>query len=151
MSKILDLYKFISSCFWGPDYESQAMSNVFSKFRLTPLIYHYDVEGVLGLGQREHRPFQWPRVSLVTWGTLQVRILIRQAKEWSYPWTNKQTNKQTCFQNSNFNNFKTILFSDYNPLELASHDQQGFFSSASTITTVLTSILMTSLAISILA
>lgn len=40
---------------------------------------------------------------------------------------------------------------DYNPLELASHDQQGFFSSASTITTVLTSILMTSLAISILA
>ena len=56
------------------------------------------------------------------------------------------------FQNFNFNNFKIILlFSDYNPLELASHDQQGFFSSASTITTVLSSILMTSLAISILA
>ena len=58
---------------------------------------------------------------------------------------------QMCFQNFNFNNFKIILFSDYNPLELASHDQQGFFSSASTITTVLSSILMTSLAISILA
>jgi len=40
---------------------------------------------------------------------------------------------------------------DYNPLELASHDQQGFFSSASSITTVLASILMTSLTIALIA
>ena len=40
----------------------------------TSLVRHYDVEGVLGLGEREHRPLQWPRVSLLTRGTLQIRI-----------------------------------------------------------------------------
>jgi len=40
---------------------------------------------------------------------------------------------------------------DYNPLELASHDQQGFFSSASSITAVLSSILITNIAIAIIA
>ena len=40
----------------------------------TSLVRHYDVEGVLGLGEREHRPLQWPHVSLLTQGTLQIRI-----------------------------------------------------------------------------
>jgi len=40
---------------------------------------------------------------------------------------------------------------DYNPLELASHDQQGYFSSASSIASVLSSILFTSLTIALLA
>ena len=31
-----------------------------------PLIHPSGVEGVLGLGECEHRSFQWPRVSLVT-------------------------------------------------------------------------------------
>ena len=39
--------------------------------------------GVLSLGKHEHRPSQWPRVSLVPRGTLQ--IWIRQAKVRSYP------------------------------------------------------------------
>jgi hypothetical protein len=35
--------------------------------------------GVLGLGEREHRPLQWPRVSLLTRATLQIRIrFVRQ-------------------------------------------------------------------------
>ena len=41
---------------------------------LTPLIHPYGVEGLISLGQGEHRPFQWPRISLVTQGTLQIRI-----------------------------------------------------------------------------
>ena len=49
---------------------------------LTPLIHHYDVEGVLGLGQHEHRPFQLPHVTLVTWGTLQIQIrFVRQRSD----------------------------------------------------------------------
>ena len=47
------------------------------------------MEGVLGLGQCEHRPFQWPCVSLVTWGTLQVRIqFVRQRSDPSLEQTN---------------------------------------------------------------
>ena len=39
-----------------------------------------------------HRPFQWPRVSLVTWGTLKIRIwLVRQRKFDPTLETNKQT------------------------------------------------------------
>ena len=34
------------------------------------LIHLRGVEGVLGFGEREHRPFQWPRVSLVPRATL---------------------------------------------------------------------------------
>ena len=45
----------------------------------TSLLHLYDVEGVLGLGECEHRPFQWPRVSLLTWGTLETGIqFVRQ-------------------------------------------------------------------------
>ena len=48
------------------------------------------MEGVLGLGQCEHRPFQWPSVSLVTWGTLQIRIrFVRQKGDPSLEQTNK--------------------------------------------------------------
>ena len=37
------------------------------------------MEGVLRLGQRELRPFHWPRVSLATRGSMQVQIqFIRQ-------------------------------------------------------------------------
>ena len=49
------------------------------------LIHHYDVEGVLILGQREHRPFQWRRVSLLT------QIRIRFVRQRSAP-TLEQTN-----------------------------------------------------------
>ena len=49
---------------------------------LTPLIHHYDVEEVLGLGQHEQRPFQWPRVSLVTQGAMQIRTqFVRQGSD----------------------------------------------------------------------
>ena len=44
-----------------------------------------------GGGQREHRPFQWPLVSLVTRGTLQIRIqFVRQRRDPTLK-TNKQT------------------------------------------------------------
>ena len=57
---------------------------------LTPLIHHYDVKGVLGLGQHEHRPFQWPHVSLVTQETLQIRIwFVRQRRDPTLEQTNK--------------------------------------------------------------
>ena len=54
------------------------------------LIHHDDVEGVLGLGECEHIPFQWPHVSLLTQGTLQVRI--RYVRQRNKP-TLEQTNK----------------------------------------------------------
>ena len=76
--------------------------NEFMKSLLGPtsLIHHYDVEGVLGLGEREHIPPQWPRVSLLTWGTLQIRIRFVRLR--SDP-TLEQTNKWShCFsQNMN--------------------------------------------------
>ena len=44
-----------------------------------PLIHSCRVEGVLGFGEREQRPFHWPRVSLATRGSMQVQIqFIRQ-------------------------------------------------------------------------
>ena len=55
------------------------------------LIHLHGVQGALGFGEREHRPFQWPRVSLVPRGTLQIQIqfgLILPLKQ-----TNKETNK----------------------------------------------------------
>ena len=52
------------------------------------------VEGVLGLGGREQRPLQWPRISLLTQGTLLIRIgFVRQR---SNP-TLEQKNKQQCW------------------------------------------------------
>ena len=42
---------------------------------MTSLIYHYDVKGLLGLGDREHRPLQWSHVSLLTRGTLEIQIV----------------------------------------------------------------------------
>ena len=51
-------------------------------FGLRLLIHLLYVEMFLalgGIGEREHKPFQWPLVSLVPWGTLQIRIqFIRQ-------------------------------------------------------------------------
>ena len=52
------------------------------------------------LGECEHRPFQWPRVSLVLWGTLQIRIRF-------YSW-NKQTNKQTIFHSFQLKSMKEV-------------------------------------------
>ena len=58
--------------------------------RSTSLIHHYDVEGVLGLGECEHRPLQWPRVSSLTQGTKQVRIrFVRQRSNPALEQTNK--------------------------------------------------------------
>ena len=45
------------------------------------------MDGVLGLGEREHEPIQWPDVSLLTQGTLQIQ------KGAMLP-LKKQTNKQ---------------------------------------------------------
>ena len=54
---------------------------------LTSLIHHYDVEGVLGLGEREHRPHQWTRVQ----GTLQIGIrIVRQRIDPTLEQRNKQ-------------------------------------------------------------
>ena len=59
------------------------------------LIHHYDVEGVLILGQREHRPFQWRHVSLLT----QIRIrFVRQRSAPTLEQTNKQRKLRDIFQ-----------------------------------------------------
>ena len=56
----------------------------------TSLVRHYDVKGALGLGEREHRPLQWPHVSLLTQGTLQIQIsLVRQRSDPTLEQTNK--------------------------------------------------------------
>ena len=47
------------------------------------------------------------------------------------------------------NLFFFFFFADYNPMELASHDQQGFFSSASSRNSVLTSNTLLSLIIAL--
>ena len=58
-----------------PFHSSQFLPLVFIPLWLTSLIHHYDVEGVLGLGEREHRPHQWTSVQ----GTLQIGIrIVRQ-------------------------------------------------------------------------
>ena len=63
------------------------------------LIHHYDVEGVLILGQHEHRPFQWCHVSLLTQGTLQIRIrFVRQRSAPDLEQTNKQRKLRDIFQ-----------------------------------------------------
>ena len=66
------------------------------------LINPYGVEGVLGLGECEDRPFQWPCVSLVTWGTLQIGTLetnkqtINFVSAWDRSWfMRRQTNFNT--------------------------------------------------------
>ena len=52
------------------------------------------MEGVLGYGEGEHRPFQWPCVSLVPQGTLQIRMrFVRQSSDPILE-TNKQTETQ---------------------------------------------------------
>ena len=77
----------------------------------TPLIHHYDVEGVLCLGQREHRPFQWPRVSLLTPGTLQIRIrFVRQRRN---P-TLEQTNNRVILHLSLRSLHEATLFTNEN-------------------------------------
>ena len=49
-------------------------------FRPRLLIHLSRLEGVLGLWEREYRPYQWPRVSLVLQGTLQIQIwFVRQS------------------------------------------------------------------------
>ena len=64
-------------------------------FGLRLLIHLLYVEMFLalgGIGEREHKPFQWPLVSLVPWGTLQIRIqFIRQRFDPTLE-TKKQTN-----------------------------------------------------------
>ena len=73
------------------------------------LIHHYDVEGVLILGQHEHRPFQWPRVSLVTWGTLQIWIqLVRQMSNPTLEKTNKQTMKSRILPKNKQNTLRLV-------------------------------------------
>ena len=55
------------------------------------LIHLSCVEGVLGFGECEYRPIQWPRVSLVPRGTLQIRIrFFRQRFDPALEQTNKQ-------------------------------------------------------------
>ena len=67
-------------------------------YRSTSLIHHYDVEGVLGPGEREHIPLQWPRVSLLTWGTLQMRIrFVRQRSNPTLEQTNNVVIEQSKF------------------------------------------------------
>ena len=59
------------------------------------IIHHYDMEGLLILGQREHRPFQWRRVSLLT----QIRIrFVRQRSAPTLEQTNKQRKLRDIFQ-----------------------------------------------------
>ena len=49
------------------------------------------VEGGLAFGEREHRPLRWPCFSLLTRGTLQIRIqFIRQRSDPTLEQTNKQ-------------------------------------------------------------
>ena len=59
--------------------------------RSSYIIHLHRVEGVLDFEEREHRPFQWPRVSLKSWGTLQ--IWIRYVIQRFDP--TLETNKQT--------------------------------------------------------
>ena len=47
---------------------------------------------VIGLGEREHRPLQWPRFSLLIRETLQIRIqFVRQKSDPTLEQTNKHT------------------------------------------------------------
>ena len=71
------------------DFDLFVAWNKKKKYRPTSLIHHYGVEGVLGLGEREHRQIQWPRVSLLTRGTLQIRIqFVRQRSDPTLEQTN---------------------------------------------------------------
>ena len=78
-------------------------SNLFIVYNCggSPLIHPSLVEGVLGLGEREHSPFQWPPVSLVTRETMQILIgFVKQRKFNPTLETNKQTKVYNCIQKS---------------------------------------------------
>ena len=61
------------------------------------LIHFSGLEEILGFWECEHRPYQWPLVSLVPMGTLQVRIrFVRQRFNPTLE-TNKQTFPITVF------------------------------------------------------
>ena len=78
--------------------------NTIGYIRLTSLIHHYDVEGVLGLGECEHRPLRWPCVLPLTRGTLQVRIrFVRQKSDPTLEQTNKLLDQNVLiFETTNF-------------------------------------------------